>query len=223
MPAGTFGPEVGTFSRRWRSVGTWSQSTLSRSGALRTSAHPARAVAARSQRAHNLAESRTPARTRQVGLRGMGDKALCFRPKACCFRLWPGAQWHLTWRPPTPTRQKRLEARQTSSEDAALPTVGASMLLEPACLSGQWCQAGSAVEDRTDFGGAGGCTRVRVRRTARARQGVPRRLPALPASRGLLECWMLFNSRCCFHSRGPWITREKKRASRKRPSRKKQV
>ena len=44
-------------------------------GALRASAHPARAVAARSQRAHNLAESRTPARTRQVGLRGMGDEA----------------------------------------------------------------------------------------------------------------------------------------------------
>ena len=105
-------------------------------GALRASAHPARAVAARSQRAHNLAESRTPARTRQVGLRGMGDKALtlCFRPKACCFRLWPGAQWHLTWRPPTPTRQNPIQTRQTSIEDAALPIVGASMLLEPACL-----------------------------------------------------------------------------------------
>ena len=48
-------------------------------GALRASAHPARAVAARSQRAHNLAESRIPARTRQVGLRGMGDEAPLMR------------------------------------------------------------------------------------------------------------------------------------------------
>ena len=115
----------------------------------------------------------------------------------------------------------RARSKMLLSQPSA--TVGASMLLESACLTCRWCQAGSAVEDRTDFGGAGGCTRVRVRRTARARQGVPRRLPALPASRGLLERWMLFNSRCCFHSRGPWITREKKRASRKRPSRKKQV
>ena len=73
-------------------------------GALRASAHPARAVAARSQRAHNLAESRTPARTRQVGLRGMGDKAAISCPKALFNRARPGARWLRTWRPPIPRR-----------------------------------------------------------------------------------------------------------------------
>ena len=73
-------------------------------GALRASAHPARAVAARSQRAHNLAESRTPARTRQVGLRGMGDKAAINCPKALFNRARPGARWLRTWRPPIPRR-----------------------------------------------------------------------------------------------------------------------
>merc|ERR1712153_267730 len=54
-------------------------------GALRPSAHPASVVAARSQRALRLAERRTPARTREVGLRGMVDEArrvrvFSFRP-----------------------------------------------------------------------------------------------------------------------------------------------
>ena len=40
--------------------------------------------------------------------------------------------------------------------------VGAGMLLEPACLSGRWCQAGSAVEDRAAQGGADGCAQVRL-------------------------------------------------------------
>ena len=41
--------------------------------------------------------------------------------------------------------------------------VGAGMLLEPACLSGRWCQAGGAVEDRAAQGGADGCAQVRGR------------------------------------------------------------
>ena len=137
-------------------------------GALRASAHPARAVAARSQRAHNLAESRTPARTRQVGLRGMGDKALCFRPKACCFPLWPGAQWHLTWRPPTPTRQNPIQTRQTFDRRCCSPNrrrqhasragVPDKRVVSPR-LSKSECRAA--------YGGADGAAQVRWRELLR--------------------------------------------------------
>ena len=66
-------------SHAWRRLGTWLQSTLSRA------AHCARAHTQRapSQRDHNAPTTlprveHHPARTRQVGLRGMADEALDF-------------------------------------------------------------------------------------------------------------------------------------------------
>ena len=58
-------------------------------GALRPSAHPASVVAARSQRALRLAERRTPARTREVGLRGMADEAYVVRVFSIASRRGP--------------------------------------------------------------------------------------------------------------------------------------
>ena len=147
-------------------------------GALRPSAHPASVVAARSQRALRLAERRTPARTREVGLRGMVDEAYYVLGSTSCGirrrRPAPGGSTPAEG-PSLPVRLdfgfRLLGAR---SKMHLLLAVGAKPLAKPTCLNSRsrelkarapkfdsrprrcgWLHAGARARSSTGVPGAG--------------------------------------------------------------------
>ena len=142
-------------------------------GALRPSAHPASVVAARSQRALRLAERRTPARTREVGRRGMADKATVVGHKACAFWVSPGARWLRTCRTPVYSPRLRFQTPRSANEAGSSPSRRRQPVAKPACLSSRsgalgpapkfdstprrcgWLHAGARARSSTGVTGAG--------------------------------------------------------------------